>query len=78
MKIRNFLIFIVHSDCACADIALFINIFLPDSRTKLQVEIQSLIKTACLELAANTSNKSKAASKKTSDKPPTIATENNF
>src|SRR5687767_11248129 len=52
--------------------------FLPVSQSKHQSEIQSLIKTACLELPATASKQSKAASKKSPYKPQTVATENKF
>src|SRR5687767_1241490 len=77
-KIRNFLIFVVGTDCTCADMAFLIIMFLLDSQTKLQFEMQNLMKAACLDLAATESKNKKSNSKKIPDKPPAVSTENMF
>src|SRR5687767_15318538 len=57
-------------------ILIYSHMFLPDSQNKRQSEIQSLIKAACLEFPVTANKQTKATMKKSTDKLPTVDTEN--
>ncbi len=73
-KIRNFLVFVTGLIIP-ADAVLLTNAFLPDTCVLLQAEIQTLIKTAVLDLATKSQNKT---SMETSEKLSTAETESKF